>query len=153
MEVFLKFLLHILGYLPDAMEGRIPHLGVCVLEVLDDNWDHRLYLADVLHVLAHLRESHQSCVFVPPIVPVCQEGLDQNPEEREHFFLANRRYETVDALLAEGYIVFFFLVFIIIFEPFLGSHPTVLNVFINVYHKFENKVKYAFQQCFVPPRD
>jgi hypothetical protein len=54
VEVLLEFFGHIISHLTDTMKGSISDLGVRVKKVLDNNWDHRCNLLDVIKIFSDL---------------------------------------------------------------------------------------------------
>ncbi len=54
VEVLLEFFGHVISHLTDAMKGSISNLRVRVKKVLDNNWDHRCNLLDVIKIFSDL---------------------------------------------------------------------------------------------------
>lgn len=82
VEVFLEIFCHIVGHLPNAMKSSIADLGIRVLKVHNDYWDHRSYLLNVIEVFSDLTKGHQTSVLVSPVVVVGKSVLNKSAEKR-----------------------------------------------------------------------
>lgn len=70
VEGILKILRHVISHLPNAMKGSISDLRVWVLQVIYYSRDHWRDLLDIIQVLTNLRESHETGIFVAPVIVV-----------------------------------------------------------------------------------
>ena len=77
MERFLEFFSHIISDLADTMQRCMSDLGVGVLKMLDDNWDHSGNLARLIDIFTDLRERKDTGILVPPIRVVGDRVLDK----------------------------------------------------------------------------
>ena len=66
----LELLGHVIGDLANSVEGSVSNLGIRVLAVLSDHWDHHLDLLGLVDVLTNLGESHDAGVLVAPVTVV-----------------------------------------------------------------------------------
>ena len=70
MEVFLKVSRHVIRHLSNTMQCSKPDPRIRVLQMLQHHWYHICYTCYVVHVLPHLRQRHESCIFVPPVLVI-----------------------------------------------------------------------------------
>ncbi len=77
MEVVLEFLGHVVSNLADTMKSCISNLRIRMSKVLNYNWDHWSNLLNVIDVLSDLRESHDTCVFISPVLVISKCGLNE----------------------------------------------------------------------------
>ncbi len=80
VEVFLEIFCHVVGHLPNAMKSSVADLGIRVLKVHNDYWDHRSNLLNVVEVFSNLRKGHQTSILVSPVVVVGKSVLDKSAE-------------------------------------------------------------------------
>ena len=151
MVGFLEGAMHVIGQLSNAMQGCVPDLWVRVLQVLHYDWDHRLNLLDLvhIHILTYLRECHDSCMFVPPVLIVCHRVLDEHSDQRQHEGLADGRHKAVNCNLTKIHLVIFL---ILSSEAFFGTNPVIINIFVYVDHELKNLLQDVLDECLVISR-
>jgi len=109
VEGLLEIAWHVISNLSNAVQGCISDLRVTVLYVLQDGWDHGSNLLNVIDVLSNLGEGHDASVLVPPVRVIGNSVLHKDANQGQHSSLTDTSNESVDSLLTEAYVVFFFI--------------------------------------------
>lgn len=146
VESLLEIAWHVISNLSNAVQGCISNLWVSVLNVLQDGWDHGSNLLNVIDVLSHLGEGHDTSVLVPPVRVVCDSCLHKDANQGQHGGLTDTSNKSVDSLLTKADVVFFL---ILASEALLWLEPVVVNVLINVDHELEDQLEDVLGQLLV----
>jgi len=112
---------HFFGNLADTVTNTVSNFWVGVFMIAQYEIHDRSHFFNVVNIFAHLRECHDSCVFVTPIL-LREKFLNELRETRQHYFFAHRRDQTVDALYSEldGFVAY---IFSVVVETFRRTFP------------------------------
>jgi len=86
---FLEVLSHIITNLSEAVESCIPNFWVHVLQMLNDNWNHGSNILDIINILSDLGKSHESCIFVSPVLIIANCVVHDHTQKREANLISN----------------------------------------------------------------
>ena len=127
------------------MQRGVSNLGVRVLQVFDQHWNHRGDFRSIVNVFANLREGHDASVLVPPVHIVGDRVGHELTHKREHKLLAEAVNEPVDTILSELDIV----IVLLDREAFTRGHPLLVDLLGDIDHDFEDGLQKVLQRLHV----
>ena len=146
LERLLKVVWHVICQLANAVQRGESDLRVRVLQVLHHDGHHLAYFVYFVNVLTHLRESHDTCVLVSPVLVIRDRVLDEQADQREHLRVTHPCDQSVNGGLPEVHIVF---VLVLSSKAFPRTQPFIVNLCVDVDHQLEDLLENILNQSFI----
>ena len=141
---FLDLGLHVIRYLAHEMTNGISYFRIRILSKAQHHITDRFHLLHFIYVLPNLRECHNCCIFVPPILMYYQ-FLNHCAQNWQHDFFSYWRDEPIDSLHSKmHFIILYLTIFVIFLKALDGLKPFFINFAVYANHFMEQHKNYAF---------